>query len=88
MRHRHLEDMGGAPSLAAIDDIVERGGMDDWIALARMARSDPATRAKILGLVTKTVETSERFDRPSFWIGYCKHVDGKKMDVDPEVAQR
>lgn len=74
MRHRHLEDMDGGLLVAAIDDVVKRGGMEDWNSLARIAKSDPATRAKILGLVAKTVKTSEFFDRPSFWIRYRSHV--------------
>ena len=88
MKHRHLVDTLGAPSLAAIDDIVERGGMGDWISLARMAKWDPSIKASILTVVRKTVETSERFDRPSFWISYCDSIDGKDVEARREAIQR
>jgi hypothetical protein len=38
MEHRHLN--GDSLSLAAIDDIIERGQRDDWARLARAAKDD------------------------------------------------
>jgi hypothetical protein len=38
MEHRHL--IGDSLSLAAIDDIIERGQRDDWARLGRAAMGD------------------------------------------------
>ncbi|MDD4735344.1 MAG: hypothetical protein PHP44_04475 [Kiritimatiellae bacterium] len=38
MKHRHLTD--DAYTLAAIDDVIERGGRYDWAALRDCARAD------------------------------------------------
>jgi hypothetical protein len=38
MEHRHL--IGDSLSLAAIDDIIERGRRDDWARLGRAALDD------------------------------------------------
>jgi len=45
VKHRHLNHEGF--SLAAIDDIISRGGRGDWIEL-REATADPAIARKIL----------------------------------------
>ncbi len=45
MEHRHLNHT--ALTLAAIDDIIARGGRHDWVEL-RKATSDPAIVRKIL----------------------------------------
>ena len=45
MKHRHLNHE--AFTLAAIDDIIARGGRKDWVEL-RDAASDPAIAQKIL----------------------------------------
>jgi hypothetical protein len=39
MLHRHLNH--DRLSLAAVDDIIERGKRDDWVRLARAVRADP-----------------------------------------------
>lgn len=39
MEHRHL--IGDVLSLAAIDDIIERGRRNDWARLGQAALSDP-----------------------------------------------
>ena len=38
MRHRHLS--GGRLDRAAIDDILERGGLHEWLELLGRARAD------------------------------------------------
>ena len=45
MRHRHLNHE--LLTLAAIDDIIARGGRHDWVEL-RNAVADPAIRQKTL----------------------------------------
>ncbi len=42
MRHRHLVDTEvAARSPTAVDDIIERGLMDDWLRLRRWCTEDP-----------------------------------------------
>ncbi len=48
MRHRHLDDPGF--TLAAIDDIIERGQLEDWVELGLAARNE-AVRARIARIV-------------------------------------
>lgn len=45
MKHRHLTD--DAYTLAAIDDVIERGGRYDWAALRDTARADQGILHKI-----------------------------------------
>ena len=45
MKHRHLVDE--EYSLAAIDDIIDRGQWADWTALRRMALNNPFVMAKV-----------------------------------------
>jgi hypothetical protein len=46
MNHRHIE--GHGYSLAAIDDVIERGGRVDWAELRDSAKADPSLFGKIL----------------------------------------
>jgi hypothetical protein len=46
MQHRHLVHQGY--TAAAIDDIIDRGGREDWAELRQVALSDPQIFAKIL----------------------------------------
>jgi hypothetical protein len=46
MRHRHLNHEGF--TLAAVDDVIGRGKLPDWIDLGRAAKADPDVMAKIL----------------------------------------
>lgn len=45
MEHRHLDVSAGTPvqqlGLAALDDLVERGDLADWVPLARALAADP-----------------------------------------------
>lgn len=45
MRHRHLDVPAGTPpdqlGAAAIDDLLDRGDLDDWTPLARAVAADP-----------------------------------------------
>ena len=45
MHHRHLQAEG--LSLAAVDDIIVRGGWRDWVDLRRAALRDPQVLARI-----------------------------------------
>ena len=46
MLHRHILE-GVNPSLAAIDDIIDRGGVEDWRGLKSRADADVGLLAKI-----------------------------------------
>ena len=47
MFHRHIIE-AEKPSLAAIDDIIDRGGVDDWRELKSRADADLDLVSKIL----------------------------------------
>ena len=47
MWHRHIIE-SEAPSLSAIDDIIDRGGVADWRELKRRADHDGSVLAKIV----------------------------------------
>ena len=47
MVHRHIIE-SEKPSLAAIDDIIDRGGVSDWRELKARADSDSSLRVKII----------------------------------------
>lgn len=46
MQHRHIQQSLNL-SAAAIDDIIDRGGREDWAFLRDSARNDAAVMAKI-----------------------------------------
>lgn len=46
MVHRHLNRHGYAT--AAIDDIIDRGGRDDWAELRDALPADPEVRRRVL----------------------------------------
>ena len=72
MLHRHIID-SGSPSLAAIDDIIDRGGVDDWRALKACADHDSAILAKIAKVCT--VKVKDPFaQRYHLWDYYAKHA--------------
>lgn len=47
MKHRHLQE-GPELSSAAIDDIIERGGWEDWLALRDRTDTDRPTAERVL----------------------------------------
>ena len=46
MRHRHLNHQ--ELTLAAIDDVIDRGGRDDWADLRRAVLQDDVVLQKVL----------------------------------------
>ena len=46
MHHRHLNHEQF--TLAAIDDVIERGKRVDWVALRQAVQSEPSVRARVL----------------------------------------
>ena len=53
MKHRHLnhEDL----TLAAIDDVIERGKRADWVALRRALVADPEIRARVVRVCERRI---------------------------------
>ena len=47
MEHRHLQKRTEF-SAAAIDDIIERGGWEDWLALRDRTDADRSTAERVL----------------------------------------
>lgn len=55
MKHRHLLATGAYGfSFAAIDDIIERGTLEDWLTLLEAAETDIAIAEKILAIASAT----------------------------------
>ena len=72
MWHRHIIESGN-PSLAAIDDIIDRGGVDDWRALKACADRDSTILAKIAKICSAKV--GDPFaQRYHLWNYYAKHA--------------
>ena len=46
MEHRHIQS-GFGLSVAAVDDIIDRGGRADWAFLRDASRNDPSVMSKI-----------------------------------------
>jgi hypothetical protein len=72
MDHRHLNHQ--RPTLAALDDIIVRGGWQDWQALRLQVLAQPEVHAKLIQICTaRTNETSEpNAQRHHFWLNYAK----------------
>jgi hypothetical protein len=69
MDHRHLNHQ--RPTLAALDDIIIRGGWQDWQALRLQALAQPEVLAKLIQICTaRTSDPSAQ--RHHFWLNYAK----------------
>ena len=73
MQHRHLTHQ--TYSLAALDDIIDRGGKDDWLELRHAALSDPAIQDRIRKVCAAHL-ADPYAQRYHFWMNY----------VEPPVA--
>jgi len=71
MKHRHLVDDVGY-SRAAVEDILERGGPEDWIALREAVRAEPN------GLVARTVvaacDSSKLYGTSPLWKAWIRSL--------------
>ena len=69
MRHRHLDSDGATPvselGLAALDDLLERGDLDDWKPMLREIRSDPW--GKVAERVLRLVERRPATETTALW---------------------
>jgi len=69
MKHRHIEPRGY--SLAAIDDIIARGKMRDWVALREALRRDPSLGSKIIRVCQAHIHDPYA-QRYHFWNNYVR----------------
>lgn len=70
MNHRHLTDPHSL-SLAAIDDIIDRGRRADWAFLRDMALGDPNVMSRIRRVCA--AHASDPFDQKyTLWRLYAK----------------
>lgn len=68
MKHRHLDTQEF--TLAAIDDIISRGGRNDWIELRDAVRADSTIAVKVKKICDHYAnEESLRYD---FWPVYLR----------------
>ena len=72
MFHRHLNE-GQNPSLAAIDDIIDRGGVADWRELKARADVDSSLIEKILRVCAAKV-ADPYAQRYHLWNYYAKRA--------------
>lgn len=70
VEHRHLTHT--AWTLAAVDDAIARGRMDDWKALRLAAARDPRVRDRVLTVCEGCLAdpTEQRY---YFWDYYVRH---------------
>ena len=64
MQHRHLDDPGH--TFAAIDDVIVRGSLEDWLDLGRAFDDDPQVRARV-ALLTARRQGDESTINHDFW---------------------
>lgn len=69
MIHRHLNPT--TLSLAAIDDIIQRGKMDDWKALREAVLGDVSVMDKVERIAQQYIADPYR-QRHHFWNNYVK----------------
>ena len=71
MQHRHLNHQEF--TLAAVDDIIRRGGWRDWVELRRAAHRDRAVLARIARFCSAMPgrKDQEGAQRIAFWRKYA-----------------
>lgn len=73
MKHRHLDHEELA--VAAIDDIIERGGNQAWAELCDAVLTDADIRERTHRIATIRTERDPRAQRFSFWKYYVEDVE-------------
>ena len=65
MLHRHLNH--STYTLAAVDDVISRGGTDDWVVMDAAMRSDPEVRGRVASICERHKDdlTAQRYQ---FWL--------------------
>ena len=72
MVHRHIIETD-VPSLAAIDDIIDRGGVADWRGLKARVDDNPLLAGKVLRVCAVKVPDPYA-QRYHLWNYYAKRV--------------
>lgn len=68
MEHRHLNHQRF--TLAGIDDVIARAGLNDWAELRRAALDDPALMGKV-ERVCRQYAADPYAQRHHFWLHYA-----------------
>jgi len=68
MRHRHLNH--GSLTLAAIDDVIERGQRESWASLLAAVDASPEIRSRVLRVCAARV-SDDFAQRYHFWNNYA-----------------
>lgn len=84
MLHRHLTHDGY--TLAAIDDMIERGQWADWLALRRVALGDPGVLIKVQKICLAHADNPYA-QRHAFWRRFA-HRHGAGPDIADPIIQR
>ena len=71
MRHRHLTHESF--TLAAIDDVIDRGEKGDWLELRRAALSDPSVLERIRKVCAAHL-ADPYAQRYHFWMHYAERT--------------
>jgi hypothetical protein len=69
MKHRHLNHQ--KMTLAAIDDVISRGGWQDWVTLRMAALNDSTTLNKVARVCQAHIADSYA-QRYHFWYHYAQ----------------
>ena len=69
MLHRHLNHE--RYTAAAIDDVIERGGKQDWFELRRAALADPSVAERVRRLCEARL-SHPHAERHHFWTHYAR----------------
>jgi hypothetical protein len=72
MHHRHLNHEG--LTLAAVDDIIVRGKLSDWIELRAAVRADRDLAGRVLEMCRRRLADMYSSQRYSFWAYYVEKV--------------
>lgn len=70
MRHRYLVDDVGYTT-AAIDDILDRGSLDDWLDLRDAAKGDKA----IADRIERVCRAHEMYGTSALWLEIVVRLD-------------
>ena len=92
MKHRHLIEQPTL-TLAAIDDIIERGKVEDWIELRTAADKDPEVKEKIRKICAARKDDLYSPERYHLWGLYANErpekaaMDAPKIDLHEVYAR-
>jgi hypothetical protein len=73
VRHRHLID-GVGLTTAAIDDILDRGSLDDWLSLRDAAKRDKAIAERIV----RICRAHEMYGTSPLWIAVVNRLNEER----------